>query len=751
MNENERLYEIEKLKTVMFEIECQIQKNSDKVENYLNYQIEANKLMWDEVPAPSDLDDIAIMNQYIDEIKVNAKTREFYLQLVKRLLRMKRSPYFGRIDFKETGEVAESEIYIGIANLENGSGDIIVYDWRAPVSSMFYDYETGEAQYKCPAGIITGEVTLKRQYKILDGKINYMFNSNIKIDDEILQRILSKSADNKMKTIVTTIQREQNRIIRDESHKLLMVHGPAGSGKTSIALHRVAFLLYRYKDTISPENIVIFSPNQVFSDYISNVLPELGEENTYRTTFFEYAQKNINKTYNLEDMNDQMEYLLTAGGKDYNTRVEAIKLKSSELFKNALDKYILYMKKEGFKFCDIVFGGKIVISESELSDLFRKDYAFLPIMKRFAKIRQRFNYILKPFAKERYEEILEENANSGKYVNKKEMKARSRITVKNEMQPLIENINKMTSINAYELYYNLFRNMVSFKSLLSGVIPDSFNDICRFTLNSLDKKNLYYEDVFPVLYLKGLLGDIPSMSSIKHVIIDEAQDYTLMQYEIIKQLFKNSSFTMLADLNQSINPYLNIGAYKNIAMVFNDIKKINIKLNKTYRSTREITAFCNSMLDVGEEVEYVNRPGKKPAIIECLDENSIADLIKKDLFKEEEKDINSTAVICRTDSESRRIYQLLKKYPKVHLITKDDTKYSTGIVVVPSYLAKGLEFDRVIVFNAGSGNYISEQERKLFYTVCTRALHELYIYYCGKITPFIEGISKELYNELQAY
>ncbi|HHV60166.1 MAG TPA: AAA family ATPase [Clostridiaceae bacterium] len=748
MTEQERIYEHKNLESVLEEIERQIARNSAKAESYLNSQIEANKSMWEDVQDPTDLDDVAIMKQYIDAIKYIARTREFYNYLIKKLNKMKYSPYFGRIDFKEDGTAKSEKIYIGISNLEDEQGDIMVYDWRAPVSSMFYDYETGAAQYNSPSGIISGEVELKRQYKIGNGKIEYMFDSNLKIDDEILQEILSKSVDNKMKTIVTTIQREQNRVIRDEDHRLLLVQGPAGSGKTSIALHRVAFLLYRYKDTITARNIVIFSPNQVFSDYISGVLPELGEENAFRTTFFEYALRNLDNSYMLEDMNDQMEYLLTTGySKEYDIRVEAIKLKGSMEFKHIINKYVSYFEKEGFNFTDLKLGNNVVLSKDKLYNLFVNDYNFLPIIKRVEKIKNRFEYLLKPLEKKRYAELLEEAASSGKYVDKNEMKAKCRLIVREEVKPLYDSLNRMTEFNIYDLYKQLFKKPDIYKKLNNGRLPDNFEEISRFTVESVESKTLYYEDVFPLLYLKGLIGDIPVKPDIKHVIIDEAQDYTPMQYDIIKQLFPDSSFTMLGDLNQSINPLLNVGTYENISDIFPDKKGATIKLSKSYRSTREIAAFCHAILDEKNDVDFVQRPGKKPVIIKCEDEDDIARHIEVELEQIKKRGLRSVAVICKTNVQSRNLYQKLRKNIDIHLITKDDAKFNKGVVVVPSYLAKGLEFDIVFIYNAGEESYKDERERRLFYTACTRALHELNIYYTREITPFLKNIDRELYEE----
>lgn len=304
--------------------------------------------MWENVGAVSvenGLQHIVDFMQFINTMKVQKRSHEFERKLIDKYENMLLSPYFARMDFQEDGEETAEKYYIGISNLINGDFDFLIYDWRAPVSSMFYDYEIGEAYYKCPDGIINGKISMKRQYKIHDGEIEYMFDSNIKIDDEVLQDILSKSSDNKMKAIVTTIQREQNKAIRNEKYKNLIVQGPAGSGKTSVALHRIAYLLYKHRDTITAKNIVIFSPNNIFNDYISNVLPQLGEDNMLQTTFKEYMHDVLKDIAGKEDYCEVMENIFGDESEQaYPIRVKSLRFKSSVEFVKLLRGYTEYLE-----------------------------------------------------------------------------------------------------------------------------------------------------------------------------------------------------------------------------------------------------------------------------------------------------------------------------------------------------------------------------------------------------------------------
>jgi DNA helicase-2/ATP-dependent DNA helicase PcrA len=743
MNDYEWIKENEWLEIVLKEARKQLDEKRESSERLKAENIETQRELWQDVGSISienNLDQLVDFLSFIDLMKRQKRTYRFTKKLEEKYEKLVLSPYFGRIDFIENGNVKPEKHYIGIANLINDSYDILVYDWRAPVSGMFYDYEIGEAGYKCPDGIVSGKVTLKRQYKIINGKIEYMFDSNLKIDDEILQEVLSRSTDSKMRTIVTSIQREQNQVIRNEEYKYFIVQGPAGSGKTSISLHRVAYLLYKYRDKVAPQNIIVFSPNQIFNDYISNVLPQLGEENMLQTTFKEYMHKALGDELKKEDYYEMMEYIL--GQKDkpgYKKRINNIKFKSSIEFADMLKKYAAYVEVKERDFTDIVYGNKLIISSEGLKKLYHNDYFKLPLKKRLQKIRERIMFLLKPYEEERIREVVHELNVTGSYINKAEIREKSISRVRGEMKDVYSEIERITKFDIVDIYKQFIEELVFFSGNSNSENRErEMNEIKNYTLKNLNVRQVYYEDQSPLLYLKGALGDLPKTSEIKYVIVDEAQDYTVLQFEIFYQLFNRANITMLGDLNQSINPYMNIGDYNNISHIFPRDKTCIMNLTKSYRSTIEITDFSRMLLNRETFDESVERHGDKPLVLGFPQEEDIKRRIHEDIKVYKEKGYKSIGVITRTKKEANEVYGYLKDKVQVKVIINEDEEYMNDVVIMPVYFAKGLEFDAALIYNAGSGNYCCEEERLLLYTACTRALHILCIYYSGKCTPLLQ-------------
>ncbi|MFL0247713.1 RNA polymerase recycling motor HelD [Candidatus Clostridium stratigraminis] len=727
INDFEWKQENEWLQKVLLEAQKQLDEKVYYKDRFKKEGIETQRELWQELGSVSitnGMEQIVEFMSFIDRMKMEKRKHEVTRRFQEKYERIVQSPYFGRINFHEEGDEKAEKYYIGISNLVNDNLDFLVYDWRAPASSMFYDYEIGKASYKCPEGIIDGELVLKRQYKINKGEIKYMFDSNLKIDDEILQEILGKSTDSKMKAIVTTIQREQNKVIRNEEYNNLIVQGPAGSGKTSIALHRIAYLLYKHREEITAENIVIFSPNEIFNDYISNVLPQLGEDNIYQTTFKEYMHKSLGGSFIKENYTDLMEYILSSKkSESYERRMINIKYKASFEFLTKLKNYIAYIDKKDRAFVDIVFKDKIIVSAKDLKELYYKDYINLPLKRRLNKLKERILFLLKPYEKERVKEIYEEFWNTGSYIEEREVTEKSITLVHEEMKDIYDKINSITHFNLIDIYKKLFKDLKP--------------EIRDYTLDSLSSHLLNYEDQSPLLYLKVALGDLPRTSEIKYVIIDEAQDYTPLQYEIFHLLFKGASITMLGDLNQSINPFMNIGDYSNIEHILPITNTCIINLTKSYRSTMEITEFSRRILNKEVTEDYVERSGDKPLILGFSDEKSIKERILKDIKTYKAEGYKSIGIITRTIKEANELFSFLKDKEEVKCITKEDDEYINDALVIPSFLAKGLEFDIVLIYNAGNENYCGEEERLLLYTACTRALHKLHVYYSGELTPLL--------------
>jgi len=745
MNNNDFEWKLEHewLQKVFNEAQKQFDEKHNLREKFKSDAIKIQRELWEDVGAVSvnnGLEQIVDFMQSINAMKIQKRSHEFTRNLEKKYERILFSPYFARMDFVEKGEERTEKCYIGISNLINDNFDFLVYDWRAPISSMFYDYEIGEANYKCPEGTVEGKLTLKRQYKIDNGKIKYMFDSNLKIDDEVLQDILSKNTDKKMKAIITTIQKEQNKVIRNEEFKNLIVQGPAGSGKTSVALHRIAYLLYKHRDKITPQNIVVFSPNDIFNEYISNVLPELGEDNMCQTTFKEYMDKALDSELNKETYSEMMEYILVSKKEaEYQIRINNIKFKASMEFIDILKRYVALQEKMEGNFANIIFRGNLIISSGELEELFFKDYIKLPLKRRLQKIRERILFLLKPYEEHRIEEVADELKNSGSYIDKTEIMENGTAMVKNDLKEIYNEINRITEFNLLDIYKKLFENLEFFlRDSNIEYNKKKIGEIKNYTLEKLKANKFNYEDQLPLLYLKGALGDLPKTSEIKYVIIDEAQDYSPLQYEIFYQLFNHANTTILGDLNQSINPFMNVGDYDNISHIFPEDNTCIINLTKSYRSTMEITKFSRRLLKKEISVECVERSGDEPLLIGFLDKEAIKEKLIKDIKIYKEQDYKSIGIITRTAKEANEVYNFLKDKINVRAIIKDDDEYVNNTLIIPAYLAKGLEFDVVLIYNAGDENYSCEEERLLLYTACTRALHVLCVYYSGKRTSLLK-------------
>lgn len=743
LNDFELNLENQWLQKVLKEANRQLEEKRREKDKLKKDAIETQRELWNDLGSISienGLEQLSEFMSFMDVMKHQKRSHEFTEKLKDKYEKMLESPYFGRIDFTEDDEVDTQNCYVGLSNLIDEDYDFLVYDWRAPISSMFYDYEIGQASYDCPEGLISGEITKKRQYKIKDGKIEYMFDSNLNIEDDVLQELLGKNSDEKMKTIVTTIQREQNQVIRNEDYKNLIVQGSAGSGKTSIALHRIAYLLYRHKDKITSKNIIIFSPNNIFNDYISNVLPQLGEDNICQTTFKDYMHQELGNDFRKESPSEMMEYIFDNNQKiTYRDRIENIEFKTSSEFVDILKKYITHLETEVRRFEDIIVRGKLIISAKDLQDLFSNDYSNLPIKRRLEKIKSRIMFLIEPYEKVWIDEVFKELEESGDYIEKEEMIEKSTLIVKENLKEIYSKVSKMTELDLIDTYKNLFKNLEIFLDKINVEYDKNLIDNIRtYTIDNLSVKSLYYEDQVALLYLKGALGGIPNTSQIKYVVIDEAQDYTPLQYEIFYKLFNSANMTILGDINQSINPFMNVGDYNNIhGILKNDTCIIN--LSKTYRSTMEITRFSRKLLTETINDEYVERHGDEPKIIGFTDKNQLNKKLIEDIKNYKQKNYKSIGIITKTVRETREVYEFLKENDvDVKCITKDDDGYVNGVLIMPSYLSKGLEFDIVIIYNASNKNYNNEDERLLLYTCCTRALHVLNIYYLDEITSLLK-------------
>lgn len=693
--------------------------------------------------------------QTAEAVERQRQIGSFVTQKLNRLHRLLISPYFGRIDFRETtkdGWTEPEPIYIGIANfIHPRTGEPMIFDWRAPIAGMYYDYELGPAEYESPRGQVAGEILLKRHFKIEDGRFVYIFDCGLKIDDEILQAIMTGRAGDKMRNVVASIQREQNKAIRDENHRLLVVEGPAGSGKTSVALHRIAYLLYKEREQITARNILIFSPNPIFSSYISNVLPELGEENMLQTTFQDYVQlfRERYASMTIEMWHEQVEYLLSpSSDNEYKTRTHSIQFKSSELFRTILHRYLAWLEERlahGKE--DIVYRDQTILSRMEWQELFSVGLAYAPIQKRLQQIRRIIYERMRPLERERAKEIEVELANNGEHVNEKEIRALSRLAVRDELASFKAEIDARTEVEPVALYLDLFREENRIRQFADkSSVPEDWPAMAKQTVLGFGRGTIPYEDLLPLLVFSGELEGFRESSTIRHLIIDEAQDYSMMQFELLHQLFPKSLWTVVGDYHQSVHPYLYTADFEKIAdMLKVDDAKV-IRLHRSYRSTKEIFDFASALLPEGDAVQPLERSGDKPKVCIFAENDELFKRLHEDIRKLQSEGCGSIAIIGKTQADCERIYNELLAKVELHLVKPEDETFKKGIMVIPVYLAKGLEFDGVIIPYADCASYHQEYDRKLLYTACTRALRFLNLYCTGEISPFIKGIESNLYD-----
>ena len=702
--------EVERLNKLYQLITDNISRLESRLKDSVAQIKDSNKIMWNSGKSYHyDFDDVVENLSLLDSVHSDMLRHDNILLQLKKMYLLHKSAYFGRIDFQEDNYNDIDQIYIGTSTLDGDNTSILIYDWRAAVSSMFYECETGAAGFESPAGRIDGEILLKRQYKIFRNKIESMFNSSIIIEDEILQSILSESKNNRMGTIVSSIQKEQNRAIRDENHKVVFVDGPAGSGKTSIALHRAAWLMYRFRDKMKARNIMVYSPNDIFNDYISDVLPELGEENMQMSTFMNLAAAYLGKKHRFRDNYSQMENILAESP---TINRAAVSEKSSAVYADEIKNFIAHLRNSGYKFESIEYNGNALATLSELKTLFYRDYDMHNISVRLEKIytllEKRLIYVTRKIRKS-YVDAAKKDHNEGK---------KAAYFAKSTVEELRRSAYNLTHPDPFWIYYDFL------------VFTDRKKYALEFKKN-LEGNSVAYEDLAPVMLLKLLMGYGRDFEEIKHLIIDEVQDYSYIEVLVFSLLFTNIPMTLLGDANQAINHLTDLGNLKSDIMS----GSYTVKLEKSYRSTRQITKFCYALLGRGIGYEYVDRNGDDPSVIKY--DSDIAGEVRKVLQKFRANGNTSIAVITKTASSASRMYELLYG-DGLGLIRKSDIKFSTGSVILPSYLAKGLEFDAVIVVDTVREHFSGEKDRKLFYTCCSRALHELCVIYEGDAPYNIE-------------
>ena len=700
-----------KLEEIQNILQNEVLKYIDRRKSVTNQILESRKKYIDEYK-----DDEDQVIDYFDH--ENYVKEEAYKTIDKRLMeftKLKESPYFGKVTFKEEDSLPE-DIYIGRygLTLEDAFEPLIV-DWRAPIASLFYKGTIGPSSYNPPSGEIKADILSRKQLIIKKGELKGVFDSAVDIKDEILQMVLTSNSSEKLKDIVMTIQKEQDEIIRENKNKIVVVNGVAGSGKTTIALHRISYLLYNFRKQFG-DKVLIFGPNDIFMDYIAQVLPTLGESGGInQTTFENFAKKELDlenvdiKAFGkyIEDaMNDNQEAL------------EEYKYKSSKRFVDELNSKIEALNKEYFKIVPVMFNGEEIVSVSEIEELFNVYYKDMPLFRRSEKIRRILTskikdkrdeavYKLNAEIKEKAKNLSEDEAD----IEKNNLEFLRRIRIREIVREVINSRKELDMWLKAEPIIDIYIRILKGESLNKS------------ELSSEEIKNnvkLGYMDLSGILYLMIKLEGLKVKNEIKHIVIDEAQDYSYMQFEIIKEITGCKSYTIVGDSNQRLITSEDEPAMLHLSEVFGDMKVEikNYELNKSYRSTQEIMEYANQFLKEERIVPLV-RKGEPVFEEETESKEDCIETILSLIEDYEEDGYENIAVVFNSTHELEEYAPILKERIGIQNLDNEDILYQGGRVIIPAYLAKGLEFDCVIMVESNNIQPLVK------YIMCTRALHRL--------------------------
>ena len=731
-----------------------------KTQNYITKEIKESEERLERGFEDYDFDD------YADDF-MKAALRDKFTQRIKNLKMVINKPYFARVDFIEKGDVKRDAFYLGkVMVTDHNTLEQIVIDWRAPIADLYYEGRLGEANYNCPAGNIEGEIKLKRQYFFnKDGELENVMDIDITTNDEMLQPFLAANSDTRLKNIISTIQAEQNKIIRSEMWRPLVVQGVAGSGKTTIALHRIAYLIYNYDKNFFPEEFLIIAPSKFFLNYISNVLPDLGVERVQQSTYEDIAFEIIGDEFDIEDPNEKLAIIIDNNKSDKEKEMskvieQASILKSSIRFKNMLDEYLYELEKRFIPDEDFKIDKYVFMKREDIHHLYFREYANLPICRRIEEIvkhlknsvMMRSGEILKDIEEERdykiakvkAEEPIEEIRLSmiRNLYGDAEKLAKSVIKDAKKHALNYFGANKvMTPLKYYKEFLDVYFEQIASERIDKRqikYIKDSFATAQR-------KGKIEMEDIAPLMYIKCMVHGVKTKFELKHIVVDEAQDFSEFQFYVFKKIIKSNSMTILGDLAQGIYYYRGTRNWqKTMSVVFgedSDLKYLTLK--KTYRTTEEIMNVANKVISNINDVlncelgEPVMKNGAPVTFKHFENHSDMINQIKARLEEFKQKGFTNIAIIGKTIPDCLKLQKELNN-DEIHMISSKDAEYNGGINICPSYLSKGLEFDAVIITDADINNYTkSEVDTKLLYVCITGAMNTLDIYYVDKITELL--------------
>ena len=684
------------------------------------------------------------------------ETENIMAKTVDTLKLLRHNPYFGRVDIVE--DSWPETLYIGLSSLQDDNGDFLIYDWRAPISGIYYNGTLGSVSYPTPNGEQVVDLQKKRQFVISDGQITSMFDTNETVGDEMLQHALGQQNDDVMRNIVATIQKEQNQIIRDTTSDLLVVQGVAGSGKTSAILQRIAFLLFHSREELNSDQIVLFSPNRLFSSYIADVLPSLGERNMRQVTLAEFFSARLQglDVQTLFDRYEQEQQFI--GYASYSVRQTL----ESEQIVSLIHEYIKQLSANDVHFVDIYYEDKVFFSAQELADYLEAIPSSYAMSDRISQVQKHFMQVLT----ERIESLQDADWVLAELDNLTDQEYQELIGDDDIEETLVaENENDVISLvakryltkhwqviddalynNFYLDIYQQYRSFLQYLTdqLTSGQVEWWQAKQRRFDMQ-LEYHRIDLEDAAPLLFLRDALTGGGTNQAMSYVFVDEMQDYAMSQLLYLKHAFPNAKFTVLGDSEQALfreveTPQALLDKY---AQGFAAQRPALIKLNRAYRSTQEIMNFAKALLPDGNEILTFTRHGEKPTLRKAQTD-TVGDILS-DEIKTLRQDFQTVAILTKTADQAELVVETLRYYPeKVQLLHAMDRTRTANILVMPIYLAKGLEFDAVIGYDVSQNNYPDDKAIGLLYTLASRAMHALHLITIGTASPLIRQVQNTL-------
>lgn len=659
---------------------------------------------WEELRVRPTQLSVQDLEQLSVELNRITARREFTRDLAERYRRMLMNPFFARVDFIEAGESEVEKIVIGLYSLQGEKGGLLVHDWRAPVCSLYYDSEPGDVSYNSPSGKIMGKMTLKRQYKMENGQLKYYVDTDMSIEDDLLLDILSGASSRHMRQIVSTIQAEQNAAIRCDDDSVVCVVGGAGSGKTSVAMHRAAYLMYRRRDLLDASKIQIISPSTAFSEYVSNVLPELGEENIRARTMRELVETILGRK--TEPLASQLEKLL-AGNEEL--RYASVKYKTNLEFLRSLRKTAESFATFGPNFGNVRTEDEILIRREELRRMYKNEFSLLSPAQRVERMKATLESRMASWEEKLIRQY--EQSYAAKYSGR-ELKFVAKMAAAQQLQPVRAQLRKLTGINGWTLQQEAMKTAPK-------ALRDAFYE-------NRDAGLLWWEDAAAQAYLMVQLGFVAPDKSVYHLLVDEAQDYSEVELALLHAYFPNARVTLLGDPKQRTCPGMEECKPENWGECFEAKNAPVFNLSRCYRSTLPIARLCNALLPDGDQLRPFGREGDLPLVAQYSEK-----LLRETLDRFRKAGSQSIAIITRTQAQADSISAKLENVYRLDGGDADLNYESTDHVVGCYHLVKGMEFDAVIVVWPEAE--ITDGERRRLYTACSRALHHVALLGGGKL------------------